>query len=186
MMLRPFLSLRATATMLGLGLLAVPAAARGESVDEGTGLGLPNREQLEAASFDVLPTADSAHQVLSGHFLSALVLMEENLGFSDLEPARVSLTGNSAQWTQWRLEGLQLTDPLFDGAAAFHVPWPLLGSLGVLNGESARTTLPGAIHFDVAPVAGRPTAAVIAAATLGGAGGAFPLAPAIDAAFTGA
>jgi hypothetical protein len=165
--------------LLLLGLTATASA------DEFRGVGLPNREALDGTALEQLPTADSLHQVLAQQFLTALFTSEESLGYSDLEPARLTLTGNSAQWTHWRLETLQLTDPLFDGAEAFHVPWAMLASIDVANAESARNHFGGGVHLGVAPSATKPRAGVTVSFAAGGAGGMFPGAQALDHFFTG-
>lgn len=157
-----------------------------ESLDGGfVGLGFTNREVLDATALDRLPTGDSVHQVLANAVTTAIFALQENLGSSELEPGRFTITGNSAQWSQWRLEALNLTDPLFDGAEAFHVPWSFISQLEVLNAESARNNFAGGLRLGVAPVASRPTTGASVAYALGGVGGMFPLALQIDDVFTG-
>ena len=172
--------------LLCLAAASQPAPARADTPDGGfVGLGYPNRELLDATTLERLPSGDSMHQVLAQAVVSAVFANQEGLGFSELEPSRLTLTGNSAQWTQWRLERLNLTDPLFDGAEGFHLPWAFVSELEVLNAESARNQLGGGVRFGLAPVSSRAPTGASVSFTAGGVGGMVPFALPIDDVFTG-
>ena len=116
---------RACATMVllvALPLSAQPVAAV-EPPGERRGLAFSDRLIIDGALLDHLPSTGSYANVLSRVVLPAIYAHEESMGFSDIEPERFSITGNSPMWSEWRLGNFTLTDPFFDGAAAFKVPW---------------------------------------------------------------
>lgn len=162
-----------------------PASSESAERQLTSAFGLPFQEFINGTALLRSPTFDSAHQNLASGFLTALSTAEENAGYSDLEPARISILGNSAQWTQWTLDSLQLTDPLFDGAEAFHVPWAALSAVSLLHTESARQQVSGSgPAFSTRPLVPGSFLAKVDG-TVGGIGGVFPLAPAIIGFFDG-
>jgi hypothetical protein len=138
------------------------------------GLSLTGRLVLDADSFSRLPSAGSIANVISRVFEPALSATEESLGFSDIEPERFSIAGNSALWSQFRLEEFQLTDPFFDGAAAFKVPVLALSELELLTAESPFHPWAGGVRISITPSSGAPTRAARATVAVGGVGGVFP------------
>jgi hypothetical protein len=160
-------------------------AATASAGQPASAFGLPFHEYFSGDALLRAPTFDSSHQVLASGFLTALTTAEENAGYSDLEPGRLSLLGNSAQWTAWTLDGLQLTDPLFDGAEAFRVPWAVVASVSLLHAESARQEVSnGGPGFTLRPLVPASSMGKVTG-TVGGIGGVFPLAPAIIGIFDG-
>ena len=79
--------------------------------EERRGLALSDRLVLDADSMSRLPTESSTSNVISRVFLPALFALEESMGFSDIEHERFSIAGNSALWSEFRLEDFNVTDP---------------------------------------------------------------------------
>lgn len=151
-----------------------------QPADERRGVAFSDRQVLDGEALDHLPATGSISNVMSRVFLSPLFSLEESMGFSDLEHERMSVIGNSALWTQWRLETLNLTDPFFDGAAAFKVPFLFLTEIEQLNAESARHEFGGGARLGVSPRAGRPTRAAQVSFGVGGVGDTIPFAEQIS------
>ncbi len=145
-----------------------------EPFAERRGVALSDRLVLEADGLTQLPSSGSISNVLSRVLLPSLFSLEESMGFSDIEPERLSLSGDSAVWTEWRLEDLSLSDPFFEGAAAFKVPFVFISQLELQTAESARHSFGGGLRIGVAPVAGRPTRGARVSFGVGGVGGTIP------------
>lgn len=159
--------------------LAQPVATF-EPAEERRGLAFSDRLVLDAAPLDHLPSTGSISNVLSRVLLPAVFAHEESMGFSDIEHERFSITGNSPMWSEWRLEELNLSDPFFEGAAAFKVPWLFISELELLQAESPRHRFAGGVRLGVAPLAGRPRRSAKVTFGVGGLGNTIPFAEKIS------
>jgi hypothetical protein len=137
------------------------------------GVALSDRLVLDGSLLELMPSEGSISNVVSRVVLPALFSHEESMGFSDLEPERLTIVGNSATWTEWRLDDLQLTDPFFEGAAAFKVPFLFISELELLTQESARHPFAGGVRFGIAPDR-RPKRRARVTFGVGGLGGTIP------------
>ena len=90
----------------------------------------------------LLPTAMSYGNVLENFAAPVAYALEESGGFSSPDPERLSIYGDSTLWTQWYLNGINITDPLFDGAAALRAPFRMLRALALRYSEA-----PGSIEL---------------------------------------
>lgn len=151
-----------------------------EPAEERRGLAFSDRLVIDGSHLDHLPVTGSFANVVSRVLLPAIYSHEESMGFSDIEPERFSITGNSPLWSEWRLEDLNLTDPFFDGAAAFKVPWLFVSELELLQAESPHHRFGGGVRLGVAPRAGRPRRAARVGFGLGGLGNTIPFAERIS------
>ena len=70
-----------------------------------------------------LPHSDSYASLLTHGFSSSVFLLEESGGFSDVDPAKFSLHGDSWMHNEWHVDAINITDPLFSGSSAFTVPF---------------------------------------------------------------
>lgn len=132
-----------------------------------------------------LPSAASYNHLFEHVFQPSMFSIEESAGFSDVDPELLSIYGHSALWTEWRFEELNVSDPLFSGAAAFKVPFRFLSALELRHGESPRTVGMGGVAFTVSPRPDRPRRLMGATVTGSGLGGIFPLAYPVMEAFSG-
>ena len=144
------------------------------------GVGVSDRLVVDGTALDHLPSNGSVSNVMSRVFLSPIFSLEESMGFSDIEPERMTIVGNSALWTEWRLEGLIISDPFFDGAAAFKVPYLFLSEIDLVTSESPRHAFGAGVLFGVAPSPARPTRAAKVSFGIGGVGGTIPFAEKIS------
>jgi hypothetical protein len=88
-----------------------------------------------------LPSAESYGHLLE-HLVQPVILsLEESGGFSDVDPAKLSIYGDSWVWTEHYFDGFNNTDPLFPGAAAFTIPFRLLSAFEVVYAENPHTRL---------------------------------------------
>jgi hypothetical protein len=138
------------------------------------GIGFGDRLVLEGDALDQLPSTGSISNVVSRVFMPALSSAEESMGFSDIEPERFTIVGDSALWNEWRLDDFNLTDPLFDGAAAFKVPWLFLSAIELQHAESARHTFGGGVRLSTQPRPGRALRHARVSFGIGGVGGTIP------------
>lgn len=143
------------------------------------GIGLADRLVIEGDLLDQLPSNGSIANVLSRVITPAIYSHEESMGFSDIEPERFTLAGDSALWQEWRLDTLNLSDPFFEGAAAFKVPYLFLSGIELLRAESPRHTFQGGVRLLVDPE-GRPRRAAKVAFGIQGVGGTIPFAERIS------
>lgn len=162
-----------------LGLWGAPAVAEPEA-----DILLRSPSRLDAL-LHLLPSAASYNHLFEHVFQPSMFSLEENAGFSDVDPELLSLYGHSALWTEWRLEELNLSDPLFSGSAAFKVPFRFLSALELRHGESVRTQGSGGVAFMVAPRRDRPRRLAGATVTASGLGDIVPLAYPVMEAFSG-
>jgi len=166
-------SLFLTRSALGEPTPAESAAAR-------RGIALSDRLIIEGDALDRLPSNGSIANVLSRSILPAIYAHEESMGFSDIEPERFSLAGNSAMWSEWRVDGLNLSDPFFEGAAAFKVPFVFLTGVELLQQESPRHPFQGGVRLLVDPAPSAPTRLARASFGLQGVGNTIPFAEKIS------
>ena len=83
-----------------------------------------------------IPSAESLGHLFE-HFVQPVILsIEESAGFSDVDPMKLSIYGDSWVWNEWYFDGFNLTDPLFSGASAFSVPFRLLSAFEVVYAEN--------------------------------------------------
>lgn len=168
---------------LAVCLITLCAARSVDAAPEGDIL-LRSPSRLEAL-LHTLPSSASYNALFEQFYLPSMFALEESAGFSDVDPELLSIYGRSAFWTQWQLEGLNISDPLFDGAAAFKVPFRFLSALELQHGASAHTPGPGGVSFFVAPRPDRPKRLAGAVVTASSLGGIFPLAYPVMEAFSG-
>jgi hypothetical protein len=166
------------------GAFAQSQEAAGEGADARRGAAMTDRLVLEGDALDHLPSTGSLANVVSRVFMPAVSSAEESMGFSDIEPERFTVVGDSALWSTWRLDDFNLTDPLHDGAAAFKVPWLFLSEVELRHAESARHVFGGGVRLGTAPRAGRPARQARVSFGIGGVGGTVPGAEAISSFFT--
>jgi hypothetical protein len=176
---------RARAALAVAALLPVASFAQGappatEAATARRGAAFSDRLVLDGDALDHLPSTGSLANVVSRVFMPALSSSEESMGFSDIEPERFTLVGSSALWNEWRLEDFNLSDPLFDGAAAFKVPWLFLSEVELRHAESARHVFGGGVRLGTAPADGRPKRRARVSFGIGGVGGTIPGAEAIS------
>lgn len=110
----------------------------------------------------------------------AVVLVEESGGFGDVDPEKIGIYGDSWTWTRWYVDGFDVSDPVFDGAAGFHVPYPSMQTVSIQFDENPLTPRRQGIA-----IATREVETAGAMVTLGGVGGRMFLATAIMDAFSG-
>lgn len=168
---------------LGVLLLGLGAAASAWAEPEADIL-LRNPSRLDGL-LHLLPSAASYNHLFEHVFQPSMFSLEENAGFSDVDPELLSIYGHSALWTEWRLEELNLSDPLYSGSAAFKVPFRFLSALELHYGESVRTQGGSGVAFEVAPRPDRPRRLAGATVTASSLGGIFPLAYPVMEAFSG-
>jgi len=102
----------------------------------GDAFGLRADEPFMVRELDHIPTSMSYENLLEDVILPAIVSEPESGGFSKIDLQRVSLDTDSHLWTGWWLDGTDLEDPFFAGAAAFHVPFAFLSAVGVVRREA--------------------------------------------------
>lgn len=78
-----------------------------------------------------VPSAGSYGSLLENVAHPVVYSLEESAGFSDVDPDKLSIHGDSWLWNRWYVDGFDITDPLFDGAPALDVPFALLSSFSV-------------------------------------------------------
>lgn len=114
-------------------LLALAAAAPPAEIPS---ILVPERYVLKDVLHEI-PTAWSPHYLLENVAQPVVYQIEESGGFSDPDPAKFSIYGDSWVWNRWTWDGFDLTDPLEPGAAALQVPFPLLGDMHLRYRETA-------------------------------------------------
>ena len=93
-------------------------------------------EPFTVPDLDRVPSSGSYENVLENVVAPAILSEPESGGFSKVDLQRISLNADSHLWTGWRIDGFDLEDPLWNGAAALHVPYALLGSMSVYEREA--------------------------------------------------
>jgi hypothetical protein len=156
----------------------------GEGFDARRGVAFSDRLVLEGDALDHLPGTGSLANAVSRVFMPAISSTEESMGFSDIEPERFTLVGDSALWSQWRLDDFNLTDPFFDGAAAFKVPWLFVSEIELRYAESARHVFAGGVRLGTTPRPTRPARQARVSFGIGGVGGTAPGAEPVSDFFT--
>ena len=78
-----------------------------------------------------LPHSDSYASLLTHGFSSSVFLLEESGGFSDIDPAKFSLHGDSWMHNDWHVDAINITDPLFSGSSAFAIPFQSVAQIGL-------------------------------------------------------
>jgi hypothetical protein len=129
-----------------------------------------------------IPSAHSYGHMLEYLVQPAIFSLEESAGFSDTDPAKFSIYGDSWAWNQWTFDGFVISDPVFDGAAAFRVPFRLLDTFEVVYAGNPKSALAQGIALT-----SNPRVRKYAGVTLRfpDAGGTFPLARPIVGAISG-
>jgi hypothetical protein len=168
------MTLRHLALSVTMASTAVAQQKEPQPYDERRGVGASDRLVVEGTALDQLPSTGSLSNVMSRVLLPALFSLEESMGFSDIEPERMTIVGHSALWTEWRLEGLNISDPFFDGAAAFKVPFLFLTEIELVTAESPRHAFGAGVLLGVAPSPTRPKRAAKVSFGIGGVGGTIP------------
>ncbi|MCK6549572.1 hypothetical protein L6R52_27295, partial [Myxococcota bacterium] len=114
-------------------LVAAPRLARAEPgsiVVVGTSSAPAPLERLAAAG--------TWTSVAEMSLLAAQPSLPDSGGFTRADPEKLSIRGGSVRWTRWSLDGFELSDPLFPGAAAIRVPWRFLDGLALTHREDPR------------------------------------------------
>jgi hypothetical protein len=86
-----------------------------------------------------IPNAASYANLLTNVMSSSAYLLEESGGFSDIDPAKFSVHGDSWQHNDWHFNRFNISDSFFSGAPAFLVPFRMLDSVSIRNqGDATR------------------------------------------------
>lgn len=99
---------------------------------------LVNAEQSLDQTLTQIPHSDSYASLLTNVLSSSVFLLEESGGFSDLDPAKFSLYGDSWLHNDWRFNAFNISDPFFSGSASFSLPFGMLDSFSIQNRADAR------------------------------------------------
>jgi hypothetical protein len=125
-----------------------------------------------------MPSARALPSLLENVLQPAILGLDESGGSSRVDPERVSIYGDTWTRTAWLVDGLDVSDPLFTGAAAVHVPAGLWGGVAVLPAEARGA--PGAVEVTLR--APEEAAELTAGVTLPDVGGIVPFGvPLLDA-----
>lgn len=124
----------------------------------------------------LMPSALSYGNLLENFVQPVIFSIEESGGFSDVDPAKFSLYGDSWVWNHWYVDDLDLTDPFFSGAAAFAVPFRFVDSFEVVYAENPHLRLSQGVRLTTRRRPKRSAGAVI---HFPNAGGLVPLGPAV-------
>lgn len=89
------------------------------------------------SAFGRLPTANSVETLLEQAVQPATSSYEESGSFHQIDPNKTSLYGDSPLLTRHTLDGIDITDPYFDGAAGFRIPFLALGGLSIQHMDTA-------------------------------------------------
>src|SRR5215472_7507457 len=103
--------------------LAFLAALLGEVEPKGEYSILTNGPSDASTFIHDTTSAGSYENLFEFSFQPINSAIEESGGFSVIDPQKLSIYGNSPYWTQWYFERFNITDPLFSGAAALHIPY---------------------------------------------------------------
>jgi hypothetical protein len=117
--------------LLALGNL--PSAARAEGISvEGSGPIVIPRESLE-----VLPHGRTTGSVLENWITPMVFLPVETGGLSRVDGPRFSSGGIS--WTEenWKVNGIDVTDPLHSGSPLFEPGWDSIEEIRIISGQTA-------------------------------------------------
>lgn len=123
-----------------------------------------------------MPSALSYGNLLENFVQPVIFSIEESGGFSNVDPAKFSLYGDSWVWNHWYVDDLDLTDPLFSGAAAFAVPFRFVERFEVVYAENPHLRLSQGIRLTTHRRPKRQAGAVV---HFPNAGGLVPLGPAV-------
>lgn len=143
-------------------------------------VGLVDRDYVAERSLALLPgtfSLSSTFEMIAG---PAVVLVEESGGFSDVDPEKVAIYGDSWTSTRWSVDGFDVSDVVFDGAATFRVPAAATQRLVLRFAENPTNTRRQGFE-----IVSRGATAASAWVTFGEVGGRFPLAVPIMDAFSG-
>ena len=99
-----------------------------------------------------IPSARSYGALLENVVQPAIYSIEESAGFSDVDPDKVSIYGDSVLWTQWYLDEFDLTDPFFSGSAALTVPFGFVSRLSMPYREAPTVLRGGGVRWHSAPI----------------------------------
>ena|GEM_PF-2325161 len=159
---------RVVAAVLLLSLASV--SARGQSPDTSEHSIMLNERYRLSQSLHRIPLLDSYHLTLENVAQPVIYQVEESGGFSDADPAKFSIYGDSWMWNRWYLDGIDITDPYSSGSGALVVPFGLIGSFELAYRETPGSTREQGVALvsqDSLP-AGRFARVVIAAPQMGG------------------
>ncbi len=155
-------------------------AAGGFTAETFEQVGLVDSDYVAERALELLPgtfSLSSTFEMIAG---PAVVLVEESGGFSDIDPEKVAIYGDSWTSTRWFVDGFDVSDPLFDGAATFRVPTAATQRLVLRFAENPTNARRQGVALTT-----RGAHAASAWVTLGEAGGRFPLALPIMDLFSG-
>lgn len=130
---------RGVGLWLGLCLLSGGAAQAQASPDAEGSILLHQRGRLKERLHQ-LPVLDSYHLVLENVAQPVVYQVEESGGFSDVDPAKFSIYGDSWVWNRWYLDGIDISDAFTSGAAGFFMPFGLVGSMDLAYRETPGST----------------------------------------------
>ncbi|MBI2373561.1 MAG: hypothetical protein HYV07_06135 [Deltaproteobacteria bacterium] len=137
----------------------------------------PDRPLVMARTLN-LPGTTGRLSLLDQLAPTAVSAIDDSASFADVDPERLSISGESSLLTEWRIEGLAVTSAFFDGAAFVRVPRALTATLAISAPEA------GGPNVDVS-LEGSGTFARVAAQG-GDLGGMAPFAREVLATFSGA
>ena len=95
---------------MSAALLALALAAGAGPAEEEQSILLDGSYRLQGI-LPLLPTAGSVHSLLENVAQPVVFQIEEGAGFSDIDPAKLSIYGDSWVWNRWYLDGFDITDP---------------------------------------------------------------------------
>ncbi|MCA9556171.1 MAG: hypothetical protein KC933_39460, partial [Myxococcales bacterium] len=156
---------------MSAALLALALAAGAGPAEEEQSILLDGSYRLQGI-LPLLPTAGSVHSLLENVAQPVVFQIEEGAGFSDIDPAKLSIYGDSWVWNRWYLDGFDITDPATSGAPAFQVPFSALSALEVTYRETPENLREQGVRLHLGGMAPRVTVRVVAPE----AGGRWPLA----------
>ena len=141
---------------MSAALLALALAAGAGPAEEEQSILLDGSYRLQGI-LPLLPTAGSVHSLLENVAQPVVFQIEEGAGFSDIDPAKLSIYGDSWVWNRWYLDGFDITDPATSGAPAFQVPFSALSALEVTYRETPENLREQGVRLHLGGMAPRVT-----------------------------
>lgn len=101
--------------------------------------------------FKQAPNAFSVENFIQQTMPNVINLHAESGAFSGIDPHKLSIDGDPWSMTQWWLNGVNITDTLFAGSAAFHVPHQFLSDVRLARGFAPHSDLGIHLLSDATP-----------------------------------
>jgi hypothetical protein len=154
-----------------LALAVVAAAPPGEAPEEEQSILVDGEYRLQGL-LTALPSAGSYHNLLEQVVQPVVFQIEESGGTSDIDPAKLSIYGDSWVWNRWYLDGFDITDPTTSGAPALYVPFGATEALALRYREAPENRREQGVALTLGVMAPQATVRVVAPSV----GGRWPLA----------